>query len=130
MTDDLRKNPRFLATDGVAARIFVGERELAGSIHDFSATGFSVVLEEPIEESGQVPIEVVFSGGKADLKLSALIINKKTRDELNTRLGCQITDMYDQSNAYFTFLTSIMFKQGFLKSMAKKPIKYIDPGSA
>ncbi|OQA30626.1 MAG: hypothetical protein BWY57_02739 [Betaproteobacteria bacterium ADurb.Bin341] len=123
MSEDLRKNPRFVSTSGITARILIGQRALSGTLCDFSATGFSAILDEAFEGGGGTPIEVAFvdDTGKKQLKLSALVNNQRTQEGAKTRLGCQITDFHDQSDAYLAFLTSVMYTQGFWKSMAKKP---------
>ncbi len=123
MSEDLRKNPRFISTSGITARILIGQRALSGTLCDFSATGFSAILDEAFEGGGGTPIEVAFADetGKKQLKLSGLVNNRTPQEGAKTRLGCQITDFHDQSDAYFAFLTSVMYRQGFWKSMAKKP---------
>lgn len=130
MENDLRKTPRFIATDGVAARILVEDRALNGTMHNFSSTGFAVALEEEPGGPSAAPIEVIFSTQNGqELKLSAVIINRRIQGIADIWLGCQITDMHHCADAYFGFLTTIMSKQGFLKSMATKPVKArkVDP---
>ena len=99
MTNDLRKNPRFVATQSIAARVQINGLDLPGNLHNFSSTGFAVVLAEEIAVAAPMPIDVFFSpdNGQTTLKISALAIN--TNDQGGTRLGCQITDLHDQAEA-------------------------------
>lgn len=122
MQNDLRQNPRFLSSDGVPARMLVDGREWQGVLHNFSSTGFAIVLTEDIGEVGQTRLEVVFAAPTGELKFSAVVSNK-TAEAGKTRLGCRITDMHGLGEAYFSFLTQMMFSQGMLKSMATKPVK-------
>lgn len=128
MANDQRKTPRFVATDGVPARILLDDRSLNGTMHDFSSTGFAVSLEEETGGGAEAPIEVVFSTQNGqELKLSAVITNTRIQGIADIWLGCRITDMHHHAEAYFSFLTTIMSTQGFLRSMATKPVKARKP---
>lgn len=133
MQNELRKNPRFISTEGITASIQIEQEVLHGTILNFSSTGFAVVVNEEAGKSShnQGCIKVAFLAPEqnCELKLSASITNKRTLESGQIRLGCHITDMHDQAKEYFTFLTGILGKQGFLKSMATKPKKVIQQGS-
>ncbi|MBS1199268.1 MAG: PilZ domain [Proteobacteria bacterium] len=123
MNTDLRKNPRFITTNGTPAKIHAAGKILDGTILNFSSTGFAIIVGKDIGAANPSRIEVTFSnpGPQSELRLSASIINTQSLDESKVRLGCRITDMNNQSDEYFDFLTSILGKQGFLKSLATKP---------
>lgn len=125
MSNDLRKNPRFLASDGIPATITVVKRTLSGTLHNFSSTGFALVVNDTLEDLHQTPIVVSFiaTSPNKELSISALVTNQMTNASATTRLGCQITDMKDHTETYFGFLTTLLGKQGLLMSMAKKPVK-------
>lgn len=129
MENDLRSNPRFVSSKGIPATVFAEGRLLSGTILDFSSTGFAVVVADDVGESNVTQIEVVFAaeGSRKELKLSALITNKRAEDATSTRLGCRISDMHNLANEYFAFLTIILGKQGLLRSMATKPKKSMNP---
>lgn len=126
MANDLRKNPRFLASDGIPATIKVAGKSLGGTLHNFSSTGFAVVVNDTLEDLHQSPIDVMFVAEslKKEMKISATVTNQMTNTSATTRLGCQITDMKDHAETYFAFLTTLLSKQGLLMSMAKKPVKF------
>lgn len=125
MDNDLRKNPRFISTDGVPARVFLEDQVLEGNICNFSSTGFALIVTEELGELSPAPLEIVFTAApkNTELKIAAVVTNRSPRENGETRLGCQITDLRTHANDYFFFLTQIMSRQGFLKSMATKPLK-------
>lgn len=125
MKNDLRKNPRFVASEGIPARILAHAKSLNGTILNFSSTGFAVVVSEEFGHTDGATLDVEFSAQnqRTQLKLTAQVVNKEALSDKRMRLGCTITDMNNLSKEYFTFLTGILGKQGFLKSMATKPVK-------
>ncbi len=130
MSNDLRKTPRFVATEGVPARIFVEGKSLNGTIHNFSSTGFAIALSEDPGGTALTPVDAFFSTPTVpEVRISACISNRRSADG-HVWLGCQITGMHQYADAYFGFLTAIMSKQGFLRSMATKPVKVKNAGAA
>ncbi len=127
MDNDLRQNPRFIMSGGVAARVRLDGEEQTGFLQNFSSTGFAVLVDTaPKEAAAGMLVEVRFQApgpGGRELRLSAEISNRR-QEEGQCRLGCRIIDMHDHSEAYFAFLTKMMFSQGLIRSMATKPVKY------
>ena len=125
MKPDLRKNPRFLAHDGVPAELLVGEAKWPGRIHNFSATGFAVALGDEADIKVDTALTISFSPGegKAAINLIATVANRGLMPDGKRRIGCLIGELGDQATAYFTFLTALVGKQGMIKSMERKPVK-------
>lgn len=125
MKNDLRKNPRFVASEGIPAQVHINGKTLGGILLDFSSTGFAVVVSEELGQTSESSLEVEFCAQNSQtmLYLSARVVNQDNLSDQRIRLGCTITDMKHQSREYFSFLTAILGKQGFLKSMATKPVK-------
>lgn len=125
MTTDLRKNPRFVSLSGVPARLTVAGQVCEGCLQDFSLSGFAVIAA--IDEVGKdVPVEVHFADAKkgSEFHLTATVTNSCTADEGKVRLGCQIVALHGMANAYIGFMTQLIGQQGFVASMASKPVNY------
>lgn len=131
MQNDLRQNPRFVSNGGVSARALIKGEERAGRLQNFSSTGFAILLAGEVGDMDGAALNVYFvppgSAGE-ELELSAIVSNR-AQDGENTRLGCRITDMHGQAEAYFSFLTKMMFSQGLIRSMATKPVKCRTPAA-
>jgi len=125
MQPEQRKNPRFLAHDGVAAELFVGEAKWPGRIHNFSATGFAVALGDEADIKVDTALTIRFSPGegKTDIALSATVANRGLMPDGQRRIGCLLGELGDQAKAYFSFLTALVGKQGMIRSMERKPAK-------
>lgn len=124
MNTDLRKNPRFVSIPGVPARLTVAGRECDGCLQDFSLSGFAVIAD--INDIGKdVPVEAYFADSKSgsEFHLSAMVTNCRLATEGQTRLGCQIVGLHGMANAYIGFMTQLIGQQGFISSMATKPVK-------
>ena len=125
MKSDQRKNPRFVANDGIVTKIRIGRKSWPGSIHNFSATGFALVFDNDPDITASVgpdtKLTVKFSPGKGipDISIPAIVANRGLMPDGQRRFGCQIPDLGEQANVYFSFLTSLLSKQGFMASMAK-----------
>jgi len=124
MSNELRKNPRFVSAEGIAASLIVEDREWAGILQNFSSSGFAVLISEKPDVAENTLVEIRFSPPETAelLNFTATISNRKEEGD-HVRLGCLITDMRGQSEAYLSFLTRMMFSQGMLRSMATKPVK-------
>ncbi|HRE16531.1 MAG TPA: hypothetical protein PLW86_05605, partial [Rhodocyclaceae bacterium] len=60
---------------------------------------------------------------QAVIALPATVANRGLMPDGKRRIGCLIADLGDQANAYFSFLTALVGKQGMIRSMEKKPVK-------
>lgn len=123
MDNDKRRNPRFLTTSGTPASIQAEGKVMDGTILNFSSTGFAIIANEAIDSAATIEVTFKSTFPPAEIRLTASIINKKGQDDGKVRLGCHITDMNDKSKEYFSFLTGLLGKQGFIRSMATKPVK-------
>lgn len=125
MKPELRKNPRFLAYDGIPTVLTVGQKNWPGRIHDFSATGFAVALPDDADIKVDAALTITFSPGEdlAAIALSATVANRGLMPDGKRRIGCLLGELGDQANAYFGFLAALVGKQGMIRSMAVKPVK-------
>lgn len=128
--DEQRKNPRFLAHDGVAAVLTVGEKKWPGRIHNFSATGFAVALGDEADIKPDTALTITFSPGEnlSAIILPATVANRGLMPDGKRRIGCLLGDLGSQAKAYFTFLTALVGKQGLISSMERKPVKVAEKG--
>lgn len=126
MNTEQRKNPRFIATHGVEARILIDGQEWPGRIHNFSASGFAIVFIEEPAISLDMALTAQFSpdAGLPALALPAVVANRGLMPDGQRRVGCALQELGAQGNAYFAFLTSLITRQGLISSMEKKPVRY------
>lgn len=124
--EEQRKSPRFIATNGIEAKILIDGQEWPGRIHNFSASGFAIVFIEEPKVSIDMALTACFApdAGKPELALPAVIANRGLMPDGQRRIGCALQDLGAQGNAYFAFLTSLITRQGLISSMEKKPVRY------
>lgn len=126
MQNELRQNPRFVSKGGVNADMVIAGREVTGKLQNFSSSGFAIVLHGGFDTATQQSLEVAFDSGAGEMRISAVVCNQSSDGE-HTRIGCRIVDMHGHADAYFAFLTQMMFSQGMIASMATKPVKCRPP---